>query len=127
MCIKCQQSLVDFGHSACSLHMVYQLDEAMLVEFQQNISGKKTGALFAWPALDPDNSEREKELDRGLCIIEPQASEQQFYEFIIDKDCSIPILVKCLVYDRSKEDEDDPIVWSIQKIYQLGDNPYGRQ
>ena len=111
---------VDFGHSVCSLHRIYRLDEDKLGRFQQDIRGKKTGAMFPWTYLDPSNSLREKELTKGLCVIEPQASEQQFFEFIIDEDECLPILVKCFVYDRSTEDGNDPIVWPVQKIHQLG-------
>ena len=117
---------VDFGHSVCSLHRIYQLDDDNIDKFQHDIRGKKKGAMFPWTYVDSCNSVREKDLAKGLCIIEPQASEQQFFEFIIDEDKHLPILVKCFVYDRSAEDGNDPIVWPVQKIYQLGGKPDGR-
>ena len=110
---------VDFGHSACSLHRLEQLDLAILSGLQRGVRGKTRGAAFGWPNLDDANSLREKELDRGECIIEPQASEQQFYEFIVEDPGVMPVLVKCYIYDRSAKEKRNPPAWSVQKIHRL--------
>ena len=110
---------VDFGHSACSLHRLEQLDPAILSGLQRGVRGKTRGAAFGWPNLDDANCLREKELGRGECIIEPQASEQQFYEFIVEDPGVMPVLVKCYIYDRSAKEKRNPPAWSVQKIHRL--------
>ena len=110
---------VDFGHSACRLHRLEQLDPAILSGLQEGVRGKKQSAAIGWPELDDANSLREKELEKGECIIEPQASEHQFYEFIVDDPGAMSILVKCYVYDRNVSNKDGPRVWAVQTIYRL--------
>lgn len=110
---------IDFGHSACSLHQLEQLDPDILSALQQGARGKRQSAAFGWPHLDDTNSLREKELSKGECIIEPQASEQQFYEFIVGDPGAKSILVKCYVYDRNAYDKEGPRVWAVQKIHRL--------
>ena len=110
---------VDFGHSACSLHRLEQLGPDILSGLQRGVRGKKQSAAFGWPELDDANSLREKELSKGECIIEPQANEQQFYEFIVDDPGVMSILVKCYVYDRNANGKEGPSVWAVQKIHRL--------
>lgn len=110
---------VDFGYSACSLHRLEQLDPAILAGLQRGVRGKTRGAAFGWPNLDNANSLREKELGKGECIIEPEASEQQFYEFIVDDPGAMSLLVKCYIYDRSAKDKQNAPAWAVQKIHRL--------
>lgn len=110
---------VDFGHSACSLHRLEQLGPDILSGLQRGVRGIKQSAAFGWPELDDANSLREKDLGKGECIIEPQASEQQFYEFIVDDPGVMSILVKCYVYDRNADSNEGPRVWAVQKIHRL--------
>ena len=110
---------VDFGHSACSLHRLEQLGPDILSGLQRGVRGKKQSAAFGWPELDDANSLREKDLGKGECVVEPQASEQQFYEFIVDDPGVMSILVKCYVYDRNADTKDGPSVWAVQKIHRL--------
>ena len=110
---------VDFGHSACSLHRLEQLGPDILSGLQRGARGKKQSAAFGWPELDDANSLREKDLGKGECIVEPQASEQQFYEFIVDDPGVMSILVKCYVYDRNADSNGGPLVWAVQKLHRL--------
>ena len=119
--INTSRVAVDFGKSECILHDVHEFSEERVVEYQSEIRGKTEGAIFDWPTIDEDNSNRKRELEIGSCIIEPQAIEEQFYEFIIDNKEPVWILVKCLVYDRQKQIGN---AWSSLKLHQLGKGEY---
>lgn len=116
---------VDFGHSACSLHRLERLDPVILSELQMRARGKRQSAAFGWPDLDGSNSLRVKELVEGECVIEPNASEQQFYEFIVDDPGIMSILVKCYVHDRNAGNREGSRVWAVQKIHQLQGGSHG--
>ena len=115
--INTSRVAVDFGNSECILFDVHEFSEERVVEHQNEIRGKTERAIFDWPTIDEDNSSRKRELAKGSCIIEPQAIEEQFYEFIIDNKESTWILVKCLVYDQQKQIDN---AWSALKLHQLG-------
>ena len=112
---------VDYGHSASFLHRLREMSEHELEKLRTAATKSDSGGAMAWPYLDGAHSCREKNIEKGKAIVEPGATEGQFYEFIVSVRDGEYVLVKCVVYDRKQ----GKIVWPIQTIYKVGGNSNG--
>ena len=113
---------VDYGCSVSFLHRLSDVSEHDLEKLRTTAAKNDSGVAMAWPYLDGAHSCRKKNIEKGKAIIEPGATEGQFYEFIASVRDGEYVLVKCVVYDRKQ----DKTVWPIQTIYKVGGNSNGQ-
>ena len=124
---------VDYGHSASFLHRLNGVGECDLQKLQNDATNSTSGEAMAWPLLDGLHSQRKKEAQKKEFELEPNATEQQYYEIIADLPDDAYVLVKCVVYDRRKRRlirtfwrKHRGYVWPIQTIYRVGGDSNGQ-